>query len=141
MQCSKSEIDIPIVWYDQVYEYEEFFVDNIGGETLTGTVSFSRKWVTTTNPSFNISGDEGEQVLIRFDANGQVEGKYKIMMKVDTNGGEITFLISVNIVKRPDTIITLTIGNKKIIVQGQTTEIVAWRKQPGNRNGSIESYH
>ncbi len=132
MQVTHKEINIPIVYNDKTTDFNEFYVENIGGGTLAGKVSFTRNWVSTSS-RINISADEGDQIKIRIDANGQIEGKYKIMMKIETNGGNINIPIVINVVKRPDTIINLTIGRASIKINGTSVPVDAppWKTSNG----------
>jgi len=132
MQVTHKEINIPIVYNDKTTDFTEFYVDNIGGGILAGKVSFTRNWVST-NSRINISANEGDQIKIRIDANGQIEGKYKIMMKIETNGGNINIPIVINVVKRPDTIINLTIGKASIKINGvpMTIDAPPWKTSNG----------
>lgn len=132
-QPSMSEIYISVVYNDSKVQYKEFFIDNAGGGNLTGEVSFSRDWVTTTKPSFSLPADGGTQIPIMIDPVGQIEDQYKVMMKIDTNANDINIPITMNIVRRPDTIITVTVGRPYISINGESVPIDAppWETETG----------
>jgi len=133
LQVTHNEINIPLVFNDEIFSFDEFFVENAGGGTLEGNITFSRNWVSTTSPKVKISADDGDQIIIRIDANGQVAGQYNIMMVIETNGGDKRIPIVINVVKRPDTIINLTIGSRVIKINSGpvTIEAPPWRTSSG----------
>ncbi len=130
---SMLEIDIPVVYNDSKIEYEEFFIDNSGGKNLTGQVSFSRDWVTTTKTNFSIPADGGTQIPILIDPVGQIAGQYKVMMKIDTNANDVNIPITMSIVRKPDTVISVTIGRSYITINGGSIPIDAppWETETG----------
>ncbi|HOO96212.1 MAG TPA: PQQ-binding-like beta-propeller repeat protein [Caldisericia bacterium] len=130
-----KSIEMPNVPNYQAYTYPgEFFIENCGGKTLSGKIEFSRDWVSAQPPNFSFGSDDGLMIKINVDPVKLNIGKYPLMMTITTDTEKLNIPVVINIVRRPDTIIKLTVNNPIAYINGEPYKLDAppWKASNGS---------
>jgi len=81
----------------------DFEIWNSGGDTLTYTLSESCDWLTLSTTSGTSNG-EHDTITINIDTNGLTTGGYNYDISINSDGGDGTFNVQVNVVLTGETL-------------------------------------
>lgn len=106
-----------------------FDVQNKGGGTLDVQIASSRQWISVSPSSFELQSGDFQVVTVTISSTNQQAGTYKSLLKVNSNQGNSTIDVLVNVVRNPDKHITMTIGSKTAYISGEpiTLGVAPWK--------------
>jgi hypothetical protein len=106
---------------------QAFTIKNGGG----GTMNVSAKWENTlTNfqlftTEFSLKKGETKDIKIKFDSAESKPGVYKNVLLMESNGGNLTIPIAVEILSKPELVIKLYIGLSTADINGEQVKLDA----------------
>jgi outer membrane protein assembly factor BamB len=126
-----KEINVPALSINKTIT-KEVDVQNKGGGTLEVAMKSSRAWIKVEPSDFTLGPGEFKVVRVTIDATGQQANLYKSLIKVTSNGGNSSIGVNVNVIKNPDKIISMTIGNKTAYLNGEPIllGVAPWKSPP-----------